>query len=305
LENLPPTTTTTARPGDAPAIEKAWLNIDPDDGAEHHATSYQVASDAKLELQWTATNADKVHVSSADGDVGDFDAEGKTSVETKDGAVYTLVAVGKDGAESEPLTIEVFTHDPDECVSPHLDVQATTTTTAAPASTTTAAPGASTTAAPGTTTTAPGTTTTAPGPTTSAPGATTTAAPGTATLSKFEVDTSTLDDTGQFTLSWQIDGSTSDAEIALAVDTDPDGNGTSPAVTTGSDGSGSLQVTLEYTGTFNYTLTVTPKGGGAQMKSVAITFEPELSLVESYWFHGDGSTDPGAGSGSADPNANN
>ncbi|HEX4386445.1 MAG TPA: hypothetical protein VH083_26000 [Myxococcales bacterium] len=91
--------------------------MDPDDGADHLATSIQVASDAKLTLTWSTQNATGVRIDP----LGSFGASDTVDLPTED-ATYSIVALGDGGAESDPYTLEIHTHEPGEVVSQHVDV---------------------------------------------------------------------------------------------------------------------------------------------------------------------------------------
>jgi hypothetical protein len=112
-----PSTTTTAG-GNEPTVEDVSLAIDPDDGADHHAHSIQVSTDAKLQLTWSTNNATGVRI---DPLPGPFDASGSTDIPTSD-ATYSIVALGDGGAESMPYSLEIHTHEPGDVVSQHVDV---------------------------------------------------------------------------------------------------------------------------------------------------------------------------------------
>lgn len=103
--------------GSAPEFTSVEVTLDPDDGADHHANSIQVATDVKLTLKWEATNATSVCIEG----LGDFDASGEQAVPSED-ASYTLVAKGEGGAASAPWPMEIHTHDPSEVVSPHVEL---------------------------------------------------------------------------------------------------------------------------------------------------------------------------------------
>ena len=91
--------------------------MDPDDGADHHDHSIQVSKDATLKLKWQTSGAASVH----EANLGDLDASGEQEIPTQD-ATYSLVAQADGGAESDPYTIEIHTHDPSDVISPHTDV---------------------------------------------------------------------------------------------------------------------------------------------------------------------------------------
>ena len=111
-----PPTTTTAAPG-TPAFKSVTVEVDPDDGADHHAHSLQVATDVKLTLKWEASDATGVHIEG----LGDFDASGSQDLPASD-ATYSLVAKGDGDATSAPYPLEVHTHAPGDVVSPHVDL---------------------------------------------------------------------------------------------------------------------------------------------------------------------------------------
>jgi hypothetical protein len=180
-------------------------------------------------------------------------------------AEFTCQASHRSGVAGEEQSITV-----------HISSDPTTTTTA-PTTSTTAAP--TTTAPSSTTTTQPATSTTAEpiSTTTTAAPSTTTPAGDAPTISTFEVDTSNLADQDSVVLSWKIDSYSSSVAVALAVDRDPDGNGTAPAITTDATGAGTLTAKLTYLGVFTYTLSVTPEGGQAVTKTVTVTHEPQLA----------------------------
>ena len=159
-----PSSTTTAMPsGGGPTVGEVTVKIDPDDGADQHAHSIQVATDAKITLTWSTQNATGVKIDPL-GPLGPNDS---TELPARN-ASYSITAVDDSGAASTPYLLEIHTHEPGEAVSPHIDVKS-----GVAASTTTAPP--STTTAPASTTTAPASTTTA------APQTTTTQAPATST----------------------------------------------------------------------------------------------------------------------------
>jgi hypothetical protein len=88
---------------------------------------------------------------------------------------------------------------------------------------------------------------------------------------------------------------------AMAVDSDPDGNGTAPAIETAADGSGNLTVKITSLGIFKYTLTVTPAGNRHVARDVTVDCEREFT-VKSFTADGSGAgsgASPGAGGGSA------
>jgi hypothetical protein len=153
-----PASTTTAAAG-SPAFSSVTVEVDPDDGADHHSNSVQVSTAATLKLVWETTNATKTNIDP----LGDMDASGSVDIKSED-ATFTLIAFDDSGAQSPPYFLEIHTNSPEEVVSQHVDVLSgvSTTTTATPPTTTTEAPPTTTTAAPGTTTKAPGSTTTAP-----------------------------------------------------------------------------------------------------------------------------------------------
>jgi hypothetical protein len=112
-----PSSSTTAASGDAPTVGEVTVGVDPDDGADHHATSIQVAGDAKLTLTWSTQNATGVRIDP----LGSFGASDTIELPTED-ATYSIVALGENGAESDPYTVEIHTHEPGEVVSQHVDV---------------------------------------------------------------------------------------------------------------------------------------------------------------------------------------
>ena len=115
----PSGTTTAAGGGGTPTISSVEVDLDPDDGAQHHDHSIEVAADVKLTLKWESAGATGMHI---DG-LGDFDASGSQDLPTQN-ASYTLVAKGDGGTESAPWPLEVHVHDPKDVVSPHVDVGA-------------------------------------------------------------------------------------------------------------------------------------------------------------------------------------
>jgi len=92
--------------------------VDPDPGISQDPHSYQVASDAALKVTWTATTASGVNI---DPVAQGLPASGEQAVPTQDGTL-TLVALGDNGARSDPYTIDIHTHAPGDVVSPHLTV---------------------------------------------------------------------------------------------------------------------------------------------------------------------------------------
>ena len=107
--------TTTA--GTGPSFTNVEVEIDPDEGGDHHAHSVQVAKNAKLKLKWGTSNATKVH----DEALGDLDASGETDLATEDKS-YSLVAKNDAGAESPPWLLDIHTHEPGDVVSQHIDL---------------------------------------------------------------------------------------------------------------------------------------------------------------------------------------
>jgi hypothetical protein len=106
--------------GDAPKFDDVSVDIDPDDGLDHHAHSIQVATDAKLKLSWKTTGAASVGIAELGKD--GLDASGSIELPTEI-ATYTLVAVGPQGEKSEPYSLEIHTHAPEEAVSAHQDLK--------------------------------------------------------------------------------------------------------------------------------------------------------------------------------------
>lgn len=113
----PSSTTTAAGGGGTPTISSVEVDLDPDDGAQHHDHSIEVASDVKLTLKWESTGATGMHI---DG-LGDYDASGSQEIPTQN-ASYSLIAKGDGGSESAPWPLEVHVHDPKDVVSPHVDL---------------------------------------------------------------------------------------------------------------------------------------------------------------------------------------
>jgi len=114
-----PSGTTTKAPGAAPTITKVTVKVDPDDNADHHDHSIQVASDVTLKLTWETSGATGMEIEN----LGSFGASDTTDLPTKD-ASYSLVAKADGGASSDPWALEVHTHDPGQVVSPHVDLGA-------------------------------------------------------------------------------------------------------------------------------------------------------------------------------------
>ena len=111
-----PATTTTA--DSSPAVESVKVEIDPDDGIDHHQNSVQVSTSAKLKLVWSTRNATKTRIDP----LGEQGASDSAVIPTSD-ATYSVVALNDAGAESPPFTMEVHTHEPGKVVSPHVDVK--------------------------------------------------------------------------------------------------------------------------------------------------------------------------------------
>ena len=104
---------------DGPSLEDVSVEIDPDDGLDHHANSVQVSKAAKIKLCWKATKAASVAIAELGKD--QLEAEGNLEVPTQD-ATYTLIAASEDGKHSAPFVMEVHTHEPDEVVSAHVEL---------------------------------------------------------------------------------------------------------------------------------------------------------------------------------------
>jgi hypothetical protein len=113
---LAPGSTTTAQAG-SPTITSVEVDVDPDDGGDHHDHSIEVSADATLTLKWETSGATGMHI---DG-LGDFDPTGSQDLPTQN-ASYTLTATGDGGAVSDPWPLEVHVHGPDDVVSQHVDV---------------------------------------------------------------------------------------------------------------------------------------------------------------------------------------
>ncbi len=112
-----PGATTTAGTGPSISADAVKVQIDPDDGTAQNPGSYQVATGSTLTLTWESTNATSVNIDP----LGDQAASGSVSIPTQD-ATYTLTAKDDSGATSQPVTIQIATHDPTDVVSPHNDV---------------------------------------------------------------------------------------------------------------------------------------------------------------------------------------
>src|SRR5438552_7194907 len=90
----------------APGLTDVTVNVDPDDGADHHPHSIQVASDATITLTWTGnenTTGEEI-----DG-LGSFSASGSAPLQTQD-ASYSLLPAGEGGVSGRawPLDVHVY-----------------------------------------------------------------------------------------------------------------------------------------------------------------------------------------------------
>ena len=105
-----------------PTLDDVKVNVVSDDGTSQLPGSYQVSSDASLELQWSASNADKVVVSSDRGEWHQLAPAGMLPIDTRDGAEWSLVAIGTDGSTSPVATVEIYTHPAGTIMSSHATV---------------------------------------------------------------------------------------------------------------------------------------------------------------------------------------
>ena len=101
-----PASTTTAAAG-SPAFSSVTVEVDPDDGADHHSNSVQVSTAATLKLVWETTNATKTNIDP----LGDMDASGSVHIKSED-ATFTLIAFDDSGAQSPPYFLEIHTNSP-------------------------------------------------------------------------------------------------------------------------------------------------------------------------------------------------
>src|SRR5260370_9586036 len=116
---VPPPDTTAAAASQiaTPTMSDVSVTVQPDDNAEHHPNSLQVAKDAVLTLNWSSSNAAGVRIDP----LGSFGPSGLQQISTED-ATFTLVALGENGEEGTSWPMEIHTHEPGQVVSPHSEV---------------------------------------------------------------------------------------------------------------------------------------------------------------------------------------
>ena len=94
-----------------------------DDGVQHLPDSLQLETGKPAKLSWSVTNAESVELAGVDESPRAI-TDGTTSLTltpANDTNDYTLVAISG-SVRSQPATVHISTHPPDECVSPHAEV---------------------------------------------------------------------------------------------------------------------------------------------------------------------------------------